>query len=82
MFLNDVSLGDHEHDDDDVPLLFSPLSSGGVSGSSQQELEMMDHCHGQEPSRDSSAQARRQLAIATVLCSVFVTGEVIGGYLR
>ena len=79
MFLN-ISLGDHDDSSDDVPLLFSPLSSSPAHNSSQ-ELDLMDHCHGKEPRRDSSSKARRQLAIATVLCAVFVTGEVIGGYL-
>lgn len=74
-----INLGDHE-DNDDVPLLFSPISESHTSLVSQ-ELEPLDHCHGQEPRRDSSTKARRQLAIATVLCSIFVTGEVIGGYL-
>lgn len=29
---------------------------------------------------NSSLQARKQLAMATVLCSLFVTGEVVGGW--
>jgi len=70
---------DHDDTSDDVPLLFSPLSSSSASHSSQ-ELELVDHCHGLEPKRDASAQARRKLGFATLLCSVFVTGEIVGGY--
>jgi len=70
---------DHDETSDDVPLLFSPLSSSSLSHSSQ-ELDLVDHCHGLEPKRDASAKARRQLGFATLLCTVFVTGEVVGGY--
>jgi len=71
--------GDRD-DSDDVPLLFSPLSDCPMSHSIT-ELDLVDHCHGQEPRRESTRKAKRQLAIATVLCSIFVTGEVVGGYL-
>jgi len=70
---------DHDETSDDVPLLFSPLSSSSLSNSNQ-ELELVDHCHCLEPKRDASAKARRQLSIATLLCSIFVGGEVLGGY--
>jgi len=70
---------DHDETSDDVPLLFSPLSSSSISHSSQ-ELDLVDHCHGLEPKRDASAKARRQLGLATILCTLFVTGEVVGGY--
>jgi zinc transporter 2 len=70
---------DHDEGSDDVPLLFSPLSSSPASHSSQ-ELETMDHCHGLEPGREASKAATRQLSIAVVLCAIFVVGEVLGGY--
>jgi len=71
---------DHDETSDDVPLLFSPLSSSSTQLHSSQELDLVDHCHGLEPKRDASAKARKQLGFATLLCSVFVTGEVVGGY--
>jgi len=71
--------GDRD-DSDDVPLLFSPLSECPMSHSIQ-EMDLVDHCHGEEPRRESTKSAKRQLLIATVLCSIFVTGEVVGGYL-
>jgi len=70
---------DHDETSDDVPLLFSPLSSSSISHSSH-ELDMVDHCHGLEPTRDASLLARKQLGLATILCTVFVVGEVVGGY--
>jgi len=70
---------DHGDGSDDVPLLFSPLGSADTSHSSQ-ELETVDHCHSSEPGRDASKAAIRQLSIAVVLCTVFVVGEVLGGY--
>jgi len=70
---------DHDETSDDVPLLFSPLSSSSVSHSSQ-ELELVDHCHCPEPKRAATVNARRKLGFAILLCGVFVTGEVIGGY--
>jgi len=78
--LHPFKLGpDHDETSDDVPLLFSPLSSSSLSHSTQ-ELDLVDHCHGLEPKRDASAKARRQLGAATLLCSIFVGGEVLGGY--
>ena len=76
-----INLGE-EHDDssDDVPLLFS-ATSPTLQLHSSQELELVDHCHCKAPRRDSSLKARRQLCVATVLCSIFVAGEVVGGYL-
>jgi len=41
----------------------------------------VDHCHATEPARDASKAARRQLTIAVGLCSVFVVGEALGGWL-
>jgi len=52
-----------------------------LSGSLLQDLDIENHCHGLEPNRCSSAKARNQLALATILCALFVTGEIIGGYL-
>ena len=76
-----INLGE-EHDDssDDVPLLFS-ATSPTLELHSSQELELVDHCHCKAPRRDSSLKARKQLCVATVLCSIFVAGEVVGGYL-
>ena len=76
-----INLGE-EHDDssDDVPLLFS-ATSPTLELHSSQELELVDHCHCKAPRRDFSLKARKQLCVATVLCSIFVAGEVVGGYL-
>ena len=41
----------------------------------------MDHCHGAEQGQEASRAASRQLAIALVLCALFVGGEVVGGVL-
>ena len=77
-----INLGVEEHDDssDDVPLLFS-ATSPTLELQRSQEMELVDHCHCKAPRRDSSLKARRQLCMATVLCSIFVAGEVVGGYL-
>lgn len=64
---------------DEAPLLFSPLTSPSCQENCQ-ELDMMDHCHVNEPKREKNKKARRQLAMATLLCSLFVTGEVVGGW--
>ena len=78
--MQQIDLGeDHEDSSDDVPLLFS-TSSASMQPSSH-ELELVDHCHCKPPSRDNSHRARRQLCIATVLCTIFVAGEVVGGYI-
>ena len=47
----------------------------------QQELGLVDHCHGKEQGQEASRAASRQLAIALVLCALFVGGEVLGGVL-
>ena len=77
-----VVAGDPEDTSDDMPLLFSPAgaASPGTGHASSSELELQEHCHGLEPVRDSGKVARRQLALATLLCTVFVTGEVVGGW--
>lgn len=73
--------GDPEDTSDDMPLLFSPAGAASPGpGHSSRDLELQDHCHGLEPVRDSGKVARRQLALATLLCTVFVTGEVVGGW--
>ena len=76
-----VVAGDPEDTSDDMPLLFSPAGAASPGpGHSSRDLELQDHCHGLEPVRDSGKVARRQLALATLLCTVFVTGEVVGGW--
>ena len=77
-----VVAGDPEDTSDDMPLLFSPAgaASPGPGHASSRDLELQEHCHGLEPVRDSGKVARRQLALATLLCTVFVTGEVVGGW--
>ena len=81
VMMQHINLGE-EHDDssDDVPLLFS-ATSPTLQLHSSQELDLVDHCHCKAPRRDSSLKARRQLCTATILCSIFVAGEVVGGYL-
>ena len=80
---HDNSGEDHYHYDssDDAPLLFSARSLPSLQLHSSQELELQDNCHCRGPKRDTSVKARKQLCIATVLCAIFVTGEVVGGYL-
>merc|ERR1719150_1655921 len=71
----------HYDSSDDAPLLFSARSLPSLQLHSSQELELKDNCHCRGPKRDTSVKARKQLCIATVLCAIFVTGEVVGGYL-
>ena len=76
-----VVAGDPEDTSDDMPLLFSPAGAASPGpGHTSRDLELQEHCHGLEPVRDSGKVARRQLALATLLCTVFVTGEVVGGW--
>ena len=77
-----VVAGDPEDTSDDMPLLFSPAGAASPrpGHASSRDLELQEHCHGLEPVRDSGKVARRQLALATLLCTVFVTGEVVGGW--
>ena len=76
-----VVAGDPEDTSDDMPLLFSPAGAASPgTGHASSDLELQEHCHGLEPVRDSGKVARRQLALATLLCTVFVTGEVVGGW--
>jgi len=58
-----------------------PGNQGGGFNDNIQDLDIENHCHGQEPNRCSSAKARNQLALATFLCALFVTGEIVGGYI-
>ena len=82
--------GSDDEDDtsDDVPLLFessSELNSSSTNLGSNfpsQELGAIDHCHSMKPSREkTTAQAKRKLVTACVLCLFFIAGEVTGGYL-
>ena len=84
--MSDNYSGDEQYDDsDEAPLLFSATSPTLQLTSSQDtdldlDLEMSD-CQLRGPRRDTSVKARKQLGIATVLCAVFVLGEIVGGYL-
>ena len=84
--MSDNYSGDEQYDDsDEAPLLFSATSPTLQLTSSQDldldlELETSD-CQMRGPRRDTSVKARKQLGIATVLCAVFVLGEIVGGYL-
>jgi len=70
-----------EDTSDDVPLLFTPLTPASSRGSLNSELELVSHCHAKEDSKRSvSRQAKRQLGLAVILCTLFVLGEVLGGY--
>jgi len=78
--VNPSNIGaDPDETSDNAPLLSAPISPSSISHSSQ-ELDLADHCHGREPKQDASAKARRKLKVAMVLCTLFVTGEVFGGY--
>merc|ERR1719397_413562 len=75
---------DCEDSGDEVPLLFPGHTNTSTASPppnrSPTELEAWDHCHAVEPGRERTRQARRQLTAATVLCAIFVTGEVVGGW--
>ena len=52
-----------------------------ASGADSNAVAFPSHCHRSgEPDRAASRLARRQLALACVLCFLFVVGELVGGY--
>jgi hypothetical protein len=62
---------------------FSGSSPGMVAMTGSGDSALLPrHCHrsGGEPERAASRVARRQLAVACLLCFLFVVGELLGGY--
>ncbi|XP_069028447.1 zinc transporter 2 [Embiotoca jacksoni] len=62
-----------------------PFKNGDVSGAIELKRPVGGHCHGPKAApSDGSADrllARKKLYIASVVCLIFMIGEVIGGYL-
>ncbi len=55
--------------------------TGREEGGRGNSIAVPSHCHRSvEPERAASRVARRQLALACVLCFLFVVGELMGGY--
>ncbi|XP_063694585.1 proton-coupled zinc antiporter SLC30A2-like isoform X2 [Bolinopsis microptera] len=55
---------------------YSP-NSHGESGSESSD----DHCHEIEEDKDNRNKARNQLMIASIVCLLFMVGEIVGGYI-
>jgi len=72
---------DHSGHSDDVPLLFSPISTSSNFHSSQELEPPASHCHGEEPSREASRAASKRLKLAMGLSFLFLVCEGLGGYL-
>ena len=75
---NCVPYSDNYEEADTTPLLsdHAPTAHPGKMSPTDDPA----HCHGPDPDRRSTRQAQRQLAIACVLCFLFVVGELLGGY--
>ena len=59
----------------------SMVAMTGAGGEADSGNSAPRHCHRTgEPDRAASRLARRQLALACVLCFLFVVGELLGGY--
>jgi len=59
-----------------LPYSFATNNNGESSSESSD-----DHCHEIEEDRDGRNKARNQLIIASIVCLVFMVGEIVGGYL-
>ncbi|XP_006813881.1 proton-coupled zinc antiporter SLC30A2-like, partial [Saccoglossus kowalevskii] len=58
------------------------ISSDDLSyGSIDEESGNFDHCHRNNVQNMTDSKARRKLIAASILCLLFMAGEVIGGYL-
>ena len=52
---------------------------GQVTLSDEVTLEMLqDHCHEIEEDKDNRNKARNQLMIASIVCLLFMVGEIVG----
>ncbi|XP_067274012.1 zinc transporter 2 [Pseudorasbora parva] len=61
-----------------------PLGNGDMAGAIELKRPVGTHCHGKKAACDESREkliAKKKLYIASIVCLVFMVGEVIGGYL-
>ncbi|KAL2082335.1 hypothetical protein ACEWY4_022153 [Coilia grayii] len=61
-----------------------PLENGDAAGAIELRRPVRAHCHGHKASAGESGEkmlAQKKLYIASIVCLVFMIGEVIGGYL-
>ncbi|KAK9956743.1 hypothetical protein ABG768_014456 [Culter alburnus] len=61
-----------------------PLGNGDMAGAIELKRPVGTHCHGKKAALDESHEkliAKKKLYIASIVCLVFMIGEVIGGYL-
>ncbi|XP_050995168.1 zinc transporter 2 [Labeo rohita] len=61
-----------------------PLGNGDMAGAIELKRPVGSHCHGKKAAFDESHEkliAKKKLYIASIVCLVFMIGEVIGGYL-
>ncbi|XP_056125168.1 zinc transporter 2 [Rhinichthys klamathensis goyatoka] len=61
-----------------------PLGNGDMAGAIELKRPVGTHCHGKKAACDESREkliAKKKLYIASIVCLVFMIGEVIGGYL-
>ena len=41
---------------------------------------LQDHCHEVEEDKDNRNKARNQLLVASIVCLLFMVGEIVGRY--
>ncbi|XP_055041542.2 zinc transporter 2 isoform X2 [Misgurnus anguillicaudatus] len=61
-----------------------PLVNGAMDGAIELRRPVGTHCHGNKVAYEESREkliAKKKLCIASIVCLVFMIGEVIGGYL-
>ncbi|KAI7799989.1 zinc transporter 2 [Triplophysa rosa] len=61
-----------------------PMGNGDVAGAIELKRPVGSHCHGNKAVHEESREkllAKKKLYIASIVCLVFMIGEVIGGYL-
>ncbi|XP_051955085.1 zinc transporter 2-like [Xyrauchen texanus] len=61
-----------------------PLGNGDMAGAIELKRTVGTHCHGNKAIYEESHEkliAKKKLYIASIVCLVFMIGEVIGGYL-
>ncbi len=58
-----------------------PLGNGDMAGAIELKRPVGTHCHGQKAAFDESHEkfvAKKKLYIASIVCLIFMIGEVIG----
>ncbi|TRY98104.1 hypothetical protein DNTS_028467 [Danionella cerebrum] len=61
-----------------------PLGNGDMAGAIELKRPVGTHCHGKKAACNDNREkllAKKKLYIASIVCLVFMIGEVIGGYL-